>query len=382
MLPLTTDFPPTNSYAPSVSDDRAHMMAALGLARRGLGNVWPNPAVGCVLVKDGQVVGRGWTQVGGRPHAEAQALAQAGDAAKGATAYVTLEPCSHHGKTPPCAEALIRHGIARCVCAMVDPDPRVSGRGVVMLKEAGIAVEVGLLEDEARRLNAGFFLRVEEQRPLVTLKVATTLDGKIATASGESQWITGAIARAMTHRLRAEHDAILVGRGTVAADNPDLTCRLPGVAKRPIVRVVLDSAASLSPESTLAQTAEQAPVWLVHTLQGTENAAKLSQKTAVQTLLVSPDLNGRPDPEAVLSALAERGITRLMIEGGGQVAAAFLSAYLIDRLAWFRAPKIIGGDGLPCVAALGLDRLASSPDFARKTIQALGADHLELYERR
>lgn len=384
VLPSLTDFAPApaGSLSPLRTDDLAHMRAALALAQRGLGNVWPNPAVGCVLVRDGQVVGRGWTQPGGRPHAETQALAQAGEAARGATAYVTLEPCSHHGKTPPCAEALIRHGIARCVCAMVDTDPRVSGRGVAMLRDAGIAVEVGLLEDEARHLNAGFFLRIEEQRPLVTLKVATTLDGKIALANGDSKWITGERARAMAHCLRANHDAILVGRSTVVLDDPELTCRLPGLSRRPIVRVVLDSQALIPRASKLVQTAADVPTWVIHGPQGREAAQALAAETAVETIEVAVTPQGRPDPEAVVSALAERGITRLMIEGGGQVAASFLSACLVDRLAWFRASKVIGGDGLPGVAALGLDRLAASPDFARKTIQALGADHLELYERR
>jgi diaminohydroxyphosphoribosylaminopyrimidine deaminase/5-amino-6-(5-phosphoribosylamino)uracil reductase len=206
-----------------MKDDLLHMRAALALARRGLGNAWPNPAVGCVLVKEGRVIGRGWTQPGGRPHAETEALRRAGDAARGATAYVTLEPCSHHGRTPPCCEALAEAGITRVVMAMRDPDPRVNGRGLAMLRGAGIAVEEGLLEAEARALNAGFFRRIQAGMPVVTLKLASTLDGRIATASGESRWITGAAARREVHALRARHDAILVGSGTVLADDPDLT---------------------------------------------------------------------------------------------------------------------------------------------------------------
>ena len=221
-----------------MNDDLLHMRAALALARRGLGNAWPNPAVGCVLVKEGRVIGRGWTQPGGRPHAETEALRRAGDAARGATAYVTLEPCSHHGRTPPCCEALAEAGIARVVMAMRDPDPRVNGRGLAMLRGAGIAVEEGLLEAEARALNAGFFRRIQAGMPVVTLKLASTLDGRIATASGESRWITGAAARREVHALRARHDAILVGSGTVLADDPDLTCRIPGMERVPMLRVV------------------------------------------------------------------------------------------------------------------------------------------------
>ena len=199
--------------------DLAHMRAALALARRGLGNTWPNPAVGCVIVNEGRVVGRGWTQRGGRPHAETEALARAGSAATGATAYVTLEPCSHHGKTPPCAEALIGARIARVVAAVEDPDPRVSGAGIARLRDAGVEVETGLCAEEAAELNAGFFCRVTHGRPLVTLKLATSLDGRIATANGESRWITGPAARERAHLLRATHDAVLVGTGTAFADD-------------------------------------------------------------------------------------------------------------------------------------------------------------------
>src|SRR5918994_6733853 len=227
--------------APS-EQDRAHMAAALALSRRGLVNTWPNPAVGCVIVREGRVVGRGWTQPGGRPHAETEALARAGDQARGATAYVTLEPCSHWGRTPPCCDALIAAGVARVVVATGDPDPRVDGRGMRRLREAGIAVDQGLLEAEARAVIAGFVRRITRGLPLVTLKLATTLDGRIATASGESRWITGAAARRAAHALRARHDAVLVGSGTVLADDPDLTCRLPGMERGvPIARVVADA---------------------------------------------------------------------------------------------------------------------------------------------
>ena len=213
-------------------DDLGHMRAALALARRGLGRVAPNPAVGCILVRDGIVVGRGWTQPGGRPHAETEALRRAGAAAAGAVAYVTLEPCAHHGSTPPCADALIAAGVSRVVVAIEDPDPRVAGRGLARLTAAGISVETGVCADEAGRLNAGFLKRIEHGLPLVTLKLATSLDGKIATHAGESQWITGEDARARGHLLRAQTDAIMIGSGTAQIDNPLLTCRLPGLEDR------------------------------------------------------------------------------------------------------------------------------------------------------
>ncbi len=360
------------------------MDAALALAARGLGSVWPNPAVGCVIVRDGRVVGRGWTQPGGRPHAETEALARAGDAARGATAYVTLEPCSHHGKTPPCADALVATGVARCVVACTDSDPRVAGQGIERLRTAGIAVDVGLREAEARRLNAGFFKRVEEGRPLVTLKIATSLDGRIATHSGESKWITGPAARARTHLERARHDAVLVGHGTVVADDPDLTCRLPGVERRPVVRVVLSTNLSLSGKEQVFRTARDAPTWVYcgQKRRADSPPPALFEDQGAQVIPVAATSDHGVDVTAVLRDLAGRGITRLMIEGGGSVAASFLVNGLVDRLVWFRAPKVIGGDGLPAVADLGLDRLADCPDFARLAVEDVGGDVVEVYERR
>ena len=265
------------------------MRAALALARRGLGNAWPNPAVGCVLVKEGRVIGRGWTQPGGRPHAETEALRRAGDAARGATAYVTLEPCSHHGRTPPCCEALAEAGIARVVMAMRDPDPRVNGRGLAMLRGAGIAVEEGLLEAEARALNAGFFRRIQAGMPVVTLKLASTLDGRIATASGESRWITGEAARREVHALRARHDAILVGSGTVLADDPDLTCRIPGMERVPMLRVVADARLRTPPSARLVQSAGAAPV-LVMTAPGHPPVAQAPFIAAGADIITAPPM--------------------------------------------------------------------------------------------
>ena len=235
------------------------MGAALALASRGIGNVWPNPAVGCLIVRDDIIVGRGWTRPGGRPHAETEALQQAGEAARGATAYVTLEPCAHHGKTPPCADALIAAGVARVVVALDDPDDRVNGRGLTRLSEAGIAVDVGVCADKARSLNAGFLTRVTLDRPFVAIKAATSLDGRIATGTGESQWITGEAARRRGHLLRATHDAIMIGRGTLERDDPALTCRLPGLEARSPVRVVLDSSGRYAAKSGMLADAGQAP---------------------------------------------------------------------------------------------------------------------------
>ncbi|GAB3131452.1 bifunctional diaminohydroxyphosphoribosylaminopyrimidine deaminase/5-amino-6-(5-phosphoribosylamino)uracil reductase RibD [Novispirillum itersonii] len=361
--------------------DRAHMAAALRLSRRGLGNTWPNPAVGCVIVRDGLVVGRGWTQPGGRPHAEVMALRQAGEKARGATAYVTLEPCSHFGKTPPCADALVEAGISRCVSALTDSDPRVSGRGLERLRAAGILVQNGLLADQARAHNLGFFLRVEQGRPLFTLKTATSLDGRIALANGTSQWITGPEARALTHRLRAEHDAVLVGSGTVLADDPDLRCRLPGVDPRPVVRVVLDARLRMPPDAALVRSAAEAPVWVV-----TSDAALKAEPAKVNQLTIAGieilPLSDPHDCHAVAAALGARGLTRVMIEGGGQVAGSFLQAGLIDRAVWFRAPKILGGDARTGIGALGLTRLSDSPQYRRVRLVTAGEDSVEFLERK
>jgi diaminohydroxyphosphoribosylaminopyrimidine deaminase/5-amino-6-(5-phosphoribosylamino)uracil reductase len=361
-------------------NDLAFMRAALALARRGLGNTWPNPAVGCVIVNDGCVVGRGWTQPGGRPHAETEALSRAGSAAKGATAYVSLEPCSHHGKTPPCAEALIAAGVSRVVAAIEDPDPRVSGRGMKRLRDAGIAVETGLCGEEAAELNAGFFSRVKEGRPLVTLKLATSLDGRIATASGESRWITGPAARERAHLLRATHDAVLVGTGTALADDPQLTCRLPGLDHRSPVRLVLDRHLHLP--ATLRLFVEPAawPTWVaaLPSADPARHAALAGQ--GVKIITAEPDAVGGIDLAALLRRLGDEGLTRLLVEGGGILAAALLRLGLVDRLVWMRAPMIIGGDGIAAIAALDLGALANSPRFTLLSSEVAG-DLIETYRR-
>ena len=354
--------------------DLASMRAALSLAGRGLGDVWPNPAVGCVLVLDGRIVGRGWTQKGGRPHAETEALARAGALTRGATAYVTLEPCAHQGVTGPCSSAMIAAGIARAVIALEDPDPRVDGQGIAALRGAGVDVVTGVLRDEAAELNRGFLLRVTEGRPLFTLKLATSLDGRIATRTGDSRWITSEEARRHAHLLRATHDAVLVGSGTALADDPSLTCRLPGMADRSPVRLVADARLRLPPTAQLACTAREVATWVLAGAGADPGKRTALEAAAVSVIEVATDAEGRLDPIAIARVLASCGLTRVMIEGGGQLAASFLRAGLIDRLCWFTAPKIIGADGVPAVHDLGLDAVRSVPAFQRRRHRVLGGD--------
>jgi len=369
------------------------METALGLARRGLGRVWPNPAVGCVLTVPGnngacgndgrpRIVGRGWTQPGGRPHAETQALDRAGSQAKGATAYISLEPCAHTGETPPCAGALIEAGISRAVVALEDPDPRVSGKGIAALKKAGIAVDVGLCGHQAEEVNAGFLMRVREGRPLVTLKLATTLDGRIATHRGESRWITGETSRQAVHGLRLRHDAVMVGSGTAQADDPDLTCRLPGLEAASPVRVVMDARLRLPLTSRLVRHAEQVPTWLVTRSDGDKSRLEAYSNCGVEVMKSGCDRDGYLDPLEALEALAKRGVTRVLVEGGGSLASALLGRGLVDRLVWFRAPRVMGGDGLAAVAPLGVDELSMTADFTRLAVRASGEDIVEIYGRK
>ncbi len=346
--------------------DHHHMHHALTLASLGLGRVAPNPAVGCVIVKDGRVVGRGWTQPGGRPHAEAVALKQAGEAARGATAYVTLDPCAHLGQTPPCADALIKAGVARVVAAVEDPDPRVHGGGFKMLRDAGIEVMTGVLEKDAAHLNHGFFLRIEEKRPLVTIKLARSADHMTA-RSGPDKWITGEEARRFGHLLRAQNDAILIGIGTALADDPMLDCRLPGLEDRSPLRVVLDTHLRLPESAKLVQTARQIPTLVFTTSEGGEAL----RKHDVEVVNVAHNAQGRVDRLAVLRELASRGVTRLLIEGGATIASAYLD--IADRLEIFTAPLTLGKDG----AGAWHDPV----DFVRVSERSLGPDVLVSYAR-
>jgi diaminohydroxyphosphoribosylaminopyrimidine deaminase/5-amino-6-(5-phosphoribosylamino)uracil reductase len=343
--------------------------------------VWPNPAVGCVLVNGGEVVGRGWTQPGGRPHGETEALARAGARARGATAYVSLEPCCHWGKTPPCADALAAAGVARVVVPIADPDPRVSGQGIARLRAAGIEVATGLLAEEAAEVNAGFLLRLGSGRPLVTLKLATTLDGRIATAAGESRWITGEPARARAHLLRATNDAVMVGSNTVLADDPLLTCRLNGLEERSPVRIVVDGHLRMPLTTRVVAEAHQVPTWFI-VRDGVDDARRRAfAECGVEVIEVASTPTGEVDLVRALLALGHRGLTRILVEGGGGLAAALFAADLVDRIAWFRAPSVVGGDGRPAVAAFGLDALAEAPRFERLSLEEAGEDVLETLRR-
>jgi diaminohydroxyphosphoribosylaminopyrimidine deaminase/5-amino-6-(5-phosphoribosylamino)uracil reductase len=371
----------TTATEPTDAADARHVAAALGLARRGLGRVWPNPSVGCIVVRDRRVVGRGWTQPGGRPHAETEALRRAGAAARGATAYVSLEPCAHEGRTPPCADALVAARIARAVVAVEDPDERVSGAGLARLRDAGIDVTCGVLRDRAAALNAGFFLRVGEGRPLIVLKTATTLDGRIATGRGESKWITGEDSRARAHALRASHDAVMVGIGTALADDPRLDCRLPGLADRSPVRVVVDGGLRLPLTSRLVKTARERPTWVL-VLAGADGERCAAHRDAgVELIEVAPDGDGGLDLDAAVRALGARGLTRVLVEGGARLATGLLRRRLVDRLIWFRAPRLMGADGLPTALDLGVGGLAETPGFRRLSVAEVGADVMETYER-
>ncbi len=360
------------------------MAGALALARRGMGETWPNPTVGCVLVKDGAVIARGRTARGGRPHAEAVALATAqasGVDVSGATAYVSLEPCAHHGRTPPCAGALVAARIVRCVIATDDPDPRVSGKGTAILRAAGIEVVEGIGRAEADEINAGFFCRVRTGRPLVTLKLATSLDGRIATAAGDSKWITGEAARARGHLLRATHDAIVVGLGTAMADDPELTCRLPGLAARSPIRIVADSGARVPVTSALVRSAQAVPTWVMCAEDAPAASVGALEAAGVVVHRLPRAADGRIQPAAMMQALGGQGLTRVLVEGGGTLAAALLAADLVDRLAIFRAGVMIGGDGLPGVGPFGLERLAAARRFTRLSLGETGDDVLETWAR-
>lgn len=347
----------------------AHMRHALQLAARGLGRVWPNPAVGCVLVQGGRIVGRGWTQAGGRPHAERMALDQAGDLARGAAAYVTLEPCAHHGQTPPCAEGLIAAGVSCVYSAVTDPDPRVAGKGHAMLRAAGVAVVEGLCEAEAQVLNAGFLKRVTMGLPMVTLKLATTLDGRIATATGESRWITGDSSRRAVHLLRMTHDAVMVGAGTALADDPDLRVRDMGAVHQPL-RVVLDSGLRHSAASRLGRSAKASPVWLLHG-PGADGAA---WQAAGAQLIEVPRLKAGLDLRAALGALAARGVTRVLCEGGAGLAAGLIREGLVDDLILFSAGALIGAEGEAALGPLGLAALSDAPRLTRVSTAIFDAD--------
>lgn len=359
--------------------DKRYMALALSLGQRGQGLCWPNPSVGCVLVRDGRIVGRGWTQPGGRPHAETEALKQAGDAARGATAFVSLEPCAHHGKTPPCAQALIAAGVSRVVSPIEDSDPRVAGQGFAMLRDAGIEVTTGVLLDQAERDHAGFFLKNEQGRPFVTLKLASSFDGRIATSSGHSQWITGPTARRAVHAMRARHDAVMVGAGTARADDPSLTVRDLGVQAQP-VRVVVSRHLDLPLLGQLARTAKDIPVWLCHGPSPDPERAKAWEGLGAR-LIPCALHDHQIDPLDLVQQLGQAGLTRVFCEGGSALAASLLAQDLVDELIGFSAGLTIGAEGLPAIGALGLETLEAAPRFSLMETRAIGPDILHRWER-
>ena len=362
----------------NVAGDRRFMRLALSLGRRGLGRTWPNPAVGAVIVRDEEIVGRGWTQPGGRPHAEIEALRRAGAMARGATLFVTLEPCSHHGKSPPCADAVIASGIARVVSAMEDPNPEVGGRGHARLRSAGIAVDVGIEAATARRDHAGHIRRMRDGRPQVMLKLAISADGKAAGAGRKRVPITGNAVRDRVHMMRAESDAIMIGIGTALADDPVLTCRLPGMAKMSPTRVVLDAGLRLPLQSRLLATAGEMPLLIMagkHAPAASEIAVRQHGAEVVRVA----ETEGRLDLREVLNLLAQRGITRLMVEGGPTVASALIEADLVDEAVFFHSPVVIGEEGLLALES----RAAQLPNqhLNRVSSEPVGLDRREIYER-
>ncbi len=346
--------------------DERFMHIALMLARRGLGTAAPNPSVGCVIVKNNQIISQGWTQPGGRPHAEAHALSKTKDT-ENATAYVTLEPCAHTGKTPPCCEALVKAGIKKVVIGCMDPDPRVNGKGMTYLKENNIEVISNVLEKESYEINRGFFLSVQENRPLVTLKLATSKDFKIAWPNHNPKWVTNKQSRLKGHLLRHTHDAILVGIGTVLADDPLLTCRLPGL-KNPI-RVVLDTDGKIPADSKLLSSLNEAPVWVFSKNQ-TPNVRSFETEIGDSGL----------DLHAVLNTLSKQGITRLLIEGGARVAASFLEAGLVDQIYHFQSDDIIGEKGIKALHNNSLEKILSH-DFMRREVKKIENNHLNIYQK-
>jgi diaminohydroxyphosphoribosylaminopyrimidine deaminase/5-amino-6-(5-phosphoribosylamino)uracil reductase len=367
----------------SKAADTRFMQLALTLGRRGQGRAWPNPAVGAVVVRDGVIVGRGWTQPGGRPHAEVEALGRAGEAARGATLYVTLEPCSHVGRSPPCADAIIAAGIARVVSSIEDPNPEVAGQGHARLRAAGITVDIGLGAVEAAHDHAGHFRRIRDKRPHVVLKLAVSSDDKIGGAGRKPVAVTGEAAGTRMHLLRAQSDAILVGIGTVLSDDPLLTCRLPGMAALSPVRVVLDRGLRIPGTSRLVHSARETPLWVMASSLSEAPAAMKLGAAGAQVLRVATTTAPPPglDLAAVLHLLAGKGITRLLVEGGARVASSFVAAGFVDEVWLLRGPDAIGADGVPALEALPLTAITQSRDFRVRASEALQNDTLTIYER-
>jgi diaminohydroxyphosphoribosylaminopyrimidine deaminase/5-amino-6-(5-phosphoribosylamino)uracil reductase len=362
----------------TVANDERFMRLAFVLGRRNLGRTWPNPSVGAVIVKDGIIVGRGWTQQGGRPHAEVEALRRAKKNAQGATMYVTLEPCSHQGKTAPCADAIVRAGIMRVVSAMEDPNPDVAGTGHERLREKGVVVDIGPCAEEARYTHAGHVSRVTRGRPYVTLKLAISADGKAGLAGRKQAAISGEAARERVFQMRAASDAILVGIGTVLSDDPQLTCRLPGMFERSPVRVILDSHLHLPLANSVVATVRETPTWVFTSRKSSPIAEDILQQKGCKIFRVD-DSDGRLDVAEVLKTLAGQGITRLMVEGGPKVAASFFNAGLVDEAILLRGEKVIGPSGIDPLDGVPLDALISG--LASRGSERVGVDTFEMYAR-
>lgn len=349
------------------------MHNALALARPMLGRTSPNPAVGCVIVRGGRIVGRGVTAASGRPHAEAVALARAGAKARGATAYVSFEPCAHRGRTPPCARALVEAGVRRVVVGCVDPYPPVRGRGIAILRAAGVEVSCGVLEKECRRLNEGFISRVTRGRPFATLKLALSLDGRIAAASGDSHWISSPASRELVHQWRREADAVMVGAGTVLADNPRLTCRIAG--GRDPARVVIDGRLRCPPRARVFVQRSAAPAVLVTTSANESRARRRYRGVRVEIIGCEKIRGGEIDLRALMRDLGRRGWSKVLIEGGAHLAGSALGAGIVDRVAFFVAPIVIGA-GIPAVEGLGAARVRNAIALEELGMRRLGSDLL------
>ncbi len=361
--------------------DAHHMEQAVRIARRGLGLAWPNPSVGAIIVtQSGEIAGRGWTAPGGRPHAEAIALERAGSKAEGSTLYVTLEPCAHEGRGMACADAIVAAKLGRVVIGVRDPDPRTAGHGIEKLKEAGIEVTEGVAAADAASVTFGHLMRVTEGRPAVTLKLAVGADGRIPKGNGSPVWIAGPEARAHGHLLRAMNDAILVGRGTVSADNPSLTCRLPGMACRSPVRVVLDRRLRTPPDAVLFEDV-MVPVWLLCAAGQAQANADLLHDQGAEIVPVPVDDLGFIDVQDALETLAHRGITRVLVEGGPSVARAFLDADFVDEAVIYQGPDSVGEEGLTPFCGDGLDRLTESGHFTFIATRSFGRDRMTSWRR-
>jgi diaminohydroxyphosphoribosylaminopyrimidine deaminase/5-amino-6-(5-phosphoribosylamino)uracil reductase len=359
-------------------DDYASMKMALDLSRRCLGSVSPNPAVGCVIVKNNHVIARGWTENGGRPHAETIALSRTDDA-KDSTVYVTLEPCAHHAKTPPCADALVQAKVAKVIIAIGDPDPRVNGDGLKILEQAGIEVELGLMKDEADFIHQGFFQKTKQQRPLVTVKVASSRDGKISKSAGVQNWVTGRVSRRRGHLYRANHDAVMVGIGTALIDDPALDCRISGLEPCSPLRIVLDTHLRLPPESKLYKSAKNIPLWIMTNSNDQVKYAELKECGA-EIFYIEKNQAGQLVLEQVMNILAAQGITRLLSEGGAQLNASLFRASLVDRLIWFKSDLTIGENGVNALYGMAINDLDQLLNLSLLGEGTTGSDHWQEFK--